>query len=133
MRKLVPAFVLTSIVALASGSALALGDMNKNKPKAQTAPPSSSTYNGPANPSGSVSGPASSATAGTTGTGTTEQTPTGDTGSLGTQAKQNQIAKNDDRCDAARYPNRADLPKECLTKSGTGAAAANSHQKQSGQ
>ena len=31
MRKLAPAFVLTTIVALSSGSALALGDMNKNK------------------------------------------------------------------------------------------------------
>ena len=31
MRKLAPAFILTSIVALASGSAFALGDMKKNK------------------------------------------------------------------------------------------------------
>lgn len=31
MRKIAPAFVLTTLVALSSGSALALGDMNKNK------------------------------------------------------------------------------------------------------
>ena len=31
MRKIAPAFILTSIVALTSGSALALGDMNKDK------------------------------------------------------------------------------------------------------
>lgn len=31
MRKLAPAFILTSIVALASGTAFAFGDMNKTK------------------------------------------------------------------------------------------------------
>ena len=36
MRKLAPAFILTTIVAFSSGSALALGDMNKSK-KAPTA------------------------------------------------------------------------------------------------
>ena len=38
MRKLAPAFVMTTIVALASGSAFALGDMHKDKkaPKADT-------------------------------------------------------------------------------------------------
>jgi hypothetical protein len=44
MRKLAPAFVLSSLVALASGSAFALGDMNKNKksPNADAATPQSS-------------------------------------------------------------------------------------------
>ncbi|HUP97758.1 MAG TPA: hypothetical protein VM073_07450 [Usitatibacter sp.] len=46
--------------------------------------------------------------------------------------KLKQTAQNDMRCDASRYPNRSDLPKDCLEKSGTGAAATNSTQKQSG-
>src|SRR5438552_13057175 len=69
MRKLAPAFILTTIVALASGSALALGDMNKHK-KAEKQTTSqgttgastsgTSSYNGPTlNPGGNVSGPAS--------------------------------------------------------------------------
>ena len=132
MRKLAPAFILSSIIALASGSALALGDMNKNKqaPKSpdttQSSNSTSSGY-GANNPSGSVSGPTSSGTGSTSGS-----TPAGDTGSLGSKTKQSQNAQNDNRCDAAKYPNRSDLPKECLTKSGTGAAAANSHDGQAG-
>ena len=62
MRKLAPAFILSSIVALASGSALALGDMNKNKKAANTdaavstsqpvtTSPADKTYTAPTNPS----------------------------------------------------------------------------------
>lgn len=58
MRKLAPAFILTTIVALSSGSALALGDMNKSKkaPSASTATttdavsPAEKTYTSPTNP-----------------------------------------------------------------------------------
>ena len=60
MRKIAPAFILTSIIALGSGSALALGDMNKNKksPTAEvtstqsaTTSPADKTYTAPTNPS----------------------------------------------------------------------------------
>jgi hypothetical protein len=47
--------------------------------------------------------------------------------------KMKQVARNDtERCDLSKYPNRADLPKDCKEKSGTGAAAVSSTQKQSG-
>jgi hypothetical protein len=46
--------------------------------------------------------------------------------------KKKQVAQNDGRCDLAKYPNRANLPKDCLEKSGTGAAAVSSTQGQSG-
>ena len=68
MRKLAPAFLLSSIVAL-SGSAYALGDMNKNKqaPRATTSDataPADKTYTSPTNPSTN-----SAATASDTGKG----------------------------------------------------------------
>ena len=55
MRKLAPAFVLTTIVALSSGSALALGDMNKNKnapaaTKPDVTAPADARTNGAATP-----------------------------------------------------------------------------------
>ena len=52
MRKLAPAFVLTTIVALSSGSALALGDMNKNKssPKPDVTAPADARTDGAATP-----------------------------------------------------------------------------------
>jgi hypothetical protein len=56
-------------------------------------------------------------------------TPAGDTGTPGTKTKSSQTAKNDDRCDASKH---VTLPKDCNTKSGTGAAAANAHGSQSG-
>ena len=66
MRKLAPAFVMTTIVALASGSAFALGDMHKDKkaPKDTTTSSTSSTMPGtsantPA-PAASASVPSSS-------------------------------------------------------------------------
>lgn len=57
MRKLAPVFVLTSIVALTSGSALALGDRNKEKksPNADTTAIQGSTYSTPSSSSASGS------------------------------------------------------------------------------
>jgi hypothetical protein len=43
MRKLAPAFVVTSIIALASGSALAMGDMKHKKTDANTSATPSTT------------------------------------------------------------------------------------------
>lgn len=57
MRKLVPAFILTSIVALSSGTAFAFGDMNKSKKtttadtvSTQAAPRASDETTKPTNP-----------------------------------------------------------------------------------
>jgi hypothetical protein len=47
------------------------------------------------------------------------------------KSKKKQIARNDTRCDESSNPGRA-VPKDCLTKSDTGAAATNSTQVQSG-
>jgi hypothetical protein len=59
-------------------------------------------------------------------------------GSMGSTAdksavkgKKKQVARNDNRCDQSAHPGVA-LPKDCLTKSDTGAAAVNSTQGQSG-
>lgn len=57
MRKLAPAFILTSIVALSSGTAFAFGDMNKSKKttsadtvSTQAAPKASDETTKPTNP-----------------------------------------------------------------------------------
>lgn len=69
MRKLAPVFVLTSIVALTSGSALALGDRNKEKrsPNADTTATQSSTYSSPSGSASSASSPSSSSSSGMSG------------------------------------------------------------------
>jgi hypothetical protein len=172
MRKLAPAFILTSIVALASSSALAFGDMNKNKksPSAETTPattPSSgSTYNtqpaAPNAPTSSYTAPTTPSTssdntskpnASVGADGSTSASMNGSTSATGapissttaastdsamvdkdkSKLKKKQAAQNDGRCDASSYPNRNDLPKDCLEKSGTGAAAVSSTQGQSGK
>jgi len=44
-----------------------------------------------------------------------------------------QVARNDaTRCDKSKYPNQANLPKDCKESSGTGAAHVKDTQKQSG-
>jgi hypothetical protein len=48
------------------------------------------------------------------------------------KSKKKQVARNDTRCDESANPGRA-LPKDCLTKADTGAAAAKSTQGQSSQ
>lgn len=164
MRNLAPAFILTSIVALASGSALALGDMNKSRkgPSAEstsqvTTPASSPSYT---TPSSAPNAPSSSYTSSTTPSTSSDNTskPNASVGAngsvsattapMGTTAdsmdsmpldkdksglKSKQTAPNDGRCDASKYPNRNDVPKDCPEKSGTGAAAVSSTQGQSGK
>lgn len=194
MRKLAPVFILTSIVALTSASAFAMGDYKKNKDTSSTPAAtqgssmsnsmSGSSYgtqpstsmpaeNGKTNMNGGSTASTGNATlsgsaAGTTGgaamggsmgtdstnaaagssygnsssgymmkkdkTSMQDKTPTpmGDTGTAATKAKMSQTAKNDDRCDESKHAGMT-LPKECFTKSGTGAAAVNSTQGQSGQ
>lgn len=146
MRKLAPAFLVTTIVALASGSALAFGDMNKSKkaPDTTTSTPRStapaSSVNAPApaaaptQPSANM--PSASATTATpspastapSGSTMSSSASTLDTGTAGTKEKDKGIARNDARCDKSKLAPGAALPKDCVTKSGTGAAATSSTQ-----
>jgi hypothetical protein len=67
------------------------------------------------------------------GTGTSQgAATTASTDKSKTKSKQKQVARNDTRCDESANPGRA-LPKDCLTKSDTGAAATKSTQGQSTQ
>lgn len=83
MRKLAPVFVLTSIVALTSGSALALGDRNKEKksPNADTTATQSSTYSSPS--SSSASNPSGTSSSGMSGSASTGAGATGAASSTG--------------------------------------------------
>ena len=99
MRKLAPAFILTSIIALASGSALALGDMKKDKksPTADTTATQSTTAKANPNPDkcknlkptdpayaqNNCGGGDSGSTAGSPGAGPGAAGSTGSTGSTG--------------------------------------------------
>lgn len=192
MRKLAPAFIITTLV-LASGSAFAMGDMkHKKSPSTETtATTSSSTsMNAPSVPpaptpaaetkatvTGGVTYPSNSANASTSGSvsdstsmannsasGSTGLTASTDKPALGTtrdkpndkeqtstygansnaavsagtattmdsKKPSKQVARNDARCDASKLGAGMSLPKDCSEKSGTGAAAVNSTQKQSG-
>ena len=135
MRKLAPAFILTTAVAFASGSAFALGDMNKNKRSAEgeaATQQSAGTSYGTTTPS-SANG---STTLGTNAAPSSPQSQYGAAAStngsaMGNGAAGDNAARNDTRCDPARYANRSELPRDCAT-AGTGAAATNSTQGQSG-
>src|SRR6478752_3559195 len=147
MRKLAPAFIVTSIIALASGSALAMGDLHKDKkaPKADTSTTSSTTAgtsaNTPApaasaNPTTTSSNDTSAAATGTamgstaayngssSSTASTSPSSTGTYHSgMAASGNDKQVARNDaTRCDKSKYPNQANLPKDCKESSGTGAA-----------
>jgi hypothetical protein len=135
MRKHAPALIVTTIFALASGSAFALGDRGKEKKAnadaattTQSTPSSSSSYT-PANPG------APSQSMKTENTGSPSGT-TASSGSMGAAAdasdKRKQVASNDPRCDESKYA-RSAMPKDCFEKSGTGAAATGSTQGQSGK
>lgn len=99
MRKLAPAFIITTFVTLAGASAFAADAMSTDKPASAK----------PAAIDSSMSAPDPAA-----------------------RKKLKQTARNDDRCDSSKQPAGTMLPKECYEKSGTGAAASNSTQKQSG-
>jgi len=104
MRKSAPALIVTTLIAFASTSALALGDRAKEK-KASDAAATPSSQTAPANPANGMT------------SGTENKT---------------QVAQNDARCDESKYPSRAAMPKDCVDKTSTGAAAASSTQGQSG-
>ena len=131
MRKTVPVLLFTSLFALASGSAFALGDRAKEK-KAATGNPT--TTQATENPSGSgapnttkgMSSTPSSTSANTAAPSSTTAATNGSTD------KKSQVAQNDPRCDESKYASRSAMPKECLDKSGTAASAVSSTQGQSG-
>jgi hypothetical protein len=103
MRKSAPALILTTLIAFASTSALALGDRAKEK-KASDAAATPSSQPAPAKPANGMTS--------------------------GTENK-SQVAQNDARCDESKYPSRSAMPKECFDKTSTGAAATSGTQGQS--
>jgi hypothetical protein len=116
MRKHAPALIITALFAFASSSALAMGDRHKEKKattdkatSTQSTPSSSSGYSTPGTPS-SVNSTTSSAAPDTT----------------------RQMAKNDPKCDEAKYASRSAMPKECFEKPGVGATPSNKVPAQSG-
>ena len=104
MRKSAPALIITTLIAFASTSALALGDRAKEK-KASDPAATPATQTAPAKPAEGMT------------SGTENKT---------------QVAQNDARCDASKYPSRAAMPKDCVDKTSTGAAATGGTQGQSG-
>jgi hypothetical protein len=128
MRSKAPVVVFTTLFALASGSALALGDRAKDK-KASTETTSSSQQSAQ-NPSGSG---APNTTAGMQSTpsspaaGTTSSTAAPMSGT----SNKAQTGQNDMRCDESKYASKSAMPKDCHDK-GTGASASGSVQGQSG-
>ena len=125
MRKTAPAILFTTVFALASGSAFALGDRAKDK-KATT--DRATTTQATENPSGSGASNTTkgmSSTPSSTSAGTVSSAPP-------VTGNKSQVAQNDARCDESKYASRTAMPKECLDKSGTGASAVGSTQGQSG-
>ena len=126
MRSKAPVVVFTTLFALASGSALALGDRAKDK----KAPTSAATTQSAQNPSGSgapntTSGMQATPSAPTPGAATTSPSP------MSSTDNKSQVAQNDTRCDASKYASRSAMPKDCTDKAGTGASASGSTQGQS--
>jgi hypothetical protein len=129
MRK--SALLFTTMFALASGSAFALGDRAKEKKAADP-----NTTQATENPSGSG---AANTTKGMQSTPSSTSAPgsaaapmSSNGGPSGTTDKKSQVAKNDARCDESKYASKSAMPKECFDKSGTGASAVGSTQGQSG-
>jgi hypothetical protein len=123
------ALLFTTMFALASGSAFALGDRAKEKKAAD-----SNTTQATEQPSGSgapnttkgMQSTPSSTSATTNGAASAPRTSSGATD------KQSQVAQNDARCDPTKYASKSAMPKECLDAQGTGAGAVGSTQGQSG-
>jgi hypothetical protein len=131
MRSKAPVVLFTTLFALASGSALAMGDRAKEKKASSTATTSQSAQNpsgsGAANTTTGMQGAPNNSSAGVTTSSSAAPT----TGVAPTENK-SQVGQNDTRCDATKYASKSDMPKECLDKAGTGASASGSLQGQSG-
>lgn len=116
MRKSAPALIVTTLFALASGSAMALGDRAKEKKASTDAATTSQSTATPKSQSSPTPG-YSSTTAGTTGTAAVNGS--------------SKVAQADPRCDESKYTSRSAMPKDCIEKSGSnsspsGAASADS-------
>ena len=129
MRSKAPVVLFTTLFALASGSALALGDRAKEKKASSTTTTSQSAQNpsgsGAPNTTSGMQGTPNNSAAGATGT-------TASSVNAAPSDNKSQVGQNDTRCDATKYASRSDMPKECLDKAGTGASASGSIQGQSG-
>lgn len=124
MRKLAPAFVLTSILALSSAAALADPTTNSSTPTPQAADAPSSTMGGQADTSPSMNGTkdinkSDGSQNGTTMANTYDNSAT--PGAKRTKAKK--MAKDDGRCDESKYA-VGTMPKDCAPNGGTGAAGS---------
>lgn len=116
MRKFAPALIVTALFALASGSAMALGDRAKEK-KANT--DAAATSQSSATPKSQSTTPPgySSSTAGT--------------GNAAVNGSSSKLSQADPRCDESKYTSRSAMPRDCIEKSGSnsspsGAASADS-------
>ena len=136
MRNKAPVILFTTLFALASGSALALGDRAKEK-KAPASTPSSQSAEQPSgsgapNTSGGMQSTPSSTSAGATTSSSAAPMSSAPMTTAAPTENKSQVAQNDTRCDATKYPSKSAMPKECLDKGGTGASASGSLQGQSG-
>lgn len=139
MRKHAPALILT-LLAFASGSAMALGDRAKDKKTTDTqsmtqpaasanvaTPGSNPSPNNPTKATGDGSSasptalpPSGSASAGMSADGATAAATNGTSSSKPDMEKK----KKDGRCDESRYPDKAAIPPECAEKVSPGASGA---------
>lgn len=131
MRKSVVLF--TTMFALASGSAFALGDRAKEKKAADTATPSSQSAEQPSGSGAPNTTKGMQSTPSSTSAVGSASAPMSSNGApSGTTDKKSQVAQNDARCDESKYASKSAMPKDCFDKSGTGASAVGSTQGQSG-
>ena len=133
MRKSVVLF--TTIFALASGSAFALGDRAKEKKATDTTAPSSQSTEQPSGSGAPNTTKGMQSTPSSTSAPGSASAPMSSTNGApsGTTDKRSQVAQNDARCDESKYASKSAMPKECFDKSGTGASAVGSTQGQSGK
>jgi hypothetical protein len=128
MRSKAPVVLFTTLFALASGSALALGDRAKEKKAASDTPSSQSAQN----PSGSGAPNTTSGMQSTPNNTTAGATTSSSAAPMSSTSNKSQVGQNDARCDESKYTSKSAMPKECFDKAGTGASASGSIQGQSG-
>ena len=130
MRKPAPALILTTLIAFASGSALALGDRAKEKkaePQSMTQPAASSNAATPgSNPSpsalpkattdGSAASPTATPAPSASVTTSTPSSTMAVTTDSGTTKPDMSKMKKDGKCDESKYPSKSAMPPECAEK-----------------
>lgn len=129
MRNKAPVIVLTTLFALASGSALALGDRAKDK-KAHSDTTTTSQQSAQ-NPSGSGAPNTTAGMQSTPSSAAPGATTSSSAAPMSGTSNKTQVGQNDTRCDESKYASKSAMPKECHDK-GTGASASGSLQGQSG-